>query len=120
VIEIMKESEGKVIGIRATGMLITADYDQVIVPKLAELARRFDTIRVLFYMDQGFKGWDLPAAWTNTKLNFKFRDDLDKVAIVGAPTWEELCVKVANLLMKGEMRTFQAKQLEDAWKWLRS
>jgi hypothetical protein len=37
-IEIMNESSGNVIGIRATGMLTTDDYDRVLVPKLAELS----------------------------------------------------------------------------------
>lgn len=119
-IEIMKESERNIVGIRATGTLTTADYDQVLVPKLEELSRRFDALRALFYMDPGFKGWDLPTAWANTKLDFRFRGNLDKVAIVGAPAWEEWCVRVASLVMKGELQTFRAEQLEDAWEWVKS
>jgi hypothetical protein len=118
--EIMNESSGNVIGIRATGMLTTDDYDRVLVPKLAELSQQFETARALFYMDHDFRGWDLSAAWANTKLDFRFRGHLEKVAIVGAPTWEEWCVRVAGLVMKGEMRTFKADQLEDAWNWVRS
>jgi hypothetical protein len=118
--EIMNESAGSVVGIRATGMLTTADYDQVLVPKLADVSQKFETVRVLFYMDQYFRGWDLSAAWANTKLDFRFRGHLEKVAIVGAPAWEEWCVRVAGPVMKGEMRTFQADHLGDAWEWVRS
>jgi SpoIIAA-like len=119
-IEIMKESTGNIVGIHATGMLTTTDYDQVLVPKLAELSQTFDTLRSLFYMDRDFKGWDLSAAWANTKLDFRFRGHLERVAIVGAPTWEEWCVRVAGLVMKGELETFRAEQLEDAWEWVKS
>lgn len=119
-IEIMKESAGNVVGIRATGMLTTADYDQVLVPKLVELSQTFDALRALFYMDRDFKGWDLSAAWANTKLDFRFRGHLEKVAIVGAPAWEEWCVRGAGLVMKGELRTFRAEQIEDAWAWVKS
>ena len=119
-LEIMKESEGNIIGIQATGKLTTADYDQVLVPKLEKLSQRFDTLRALFYMDRDFKGWDLPAAWANTKLDFRFRGNFEKVAIVGAPAWEEWCVRMASLLMKGELRTFKGDQIEDAWTWVRS
>ena len=117
---IMKESAGDVVRIRATGMLTTADYDRVLVPKLMELSQKFETLRALFYMDQDFRGWDLSVAWANTKLDFRFRGNLYKVAIVGAPAWEEWCVKVASLVMKGELQTFRAEQLADAWEWVKS
>jgi SpoIIAA-like len=119
-IEIMKESERDIVAVRATGTLTTADYDEVLLPKLVEIARRFDALRVLFYMDQDFRGWELPAAWANTKLDFRFRGKLEKVAVVGAPEWEEWCARVASLVMKGELRTFRAEQLADAWEWVRS
>jgi hypothetical protein len=32
----------------------------------------------------------------------------------GASAWEEWCVRVASLVMKGELQTFKAEQLEDA------
>ncbi|WP_369805275.1 STAS/SEC14 domain-containing protein, partial [Pseudonocardia sp. MH-G8] len=38
------------------------------------------------------------AAWRNTCLDLRHRRDFDKVAIVGAPTWERWCAKLANLL----------------------
>lgn len=120
-IEIMTEREGNIIGLRASGTLSAGDYEQVLLPRLEALARRFETIRALFYMDPGFKGWDLPAAWANTKLDLRFRHNLEKVAIIGAPAWEEWCVKfAAGLLMRGELRTFRKEQLDDAWRWVRS
>lgn len=77
-IEIMKESEGNIVGIRATGMLTTADYNQVLVPKLAEILQRFDPLRALFYMDRDFMGWDLKAVWANTKLAALIAIGVDK------------------------------------------
>lgn len=119
-LEIMNESIGNIVGFRATGLLTAADYDEVLVPKLSDLSQRFDASRALFYMDRDFRGWDLPAAWANTKLDFRFGGHLDKVAIVGAPAWEEWCVKIASLVMKAELRTFQAEQLGDAWAWVKA
>ena len=37
-IEIMEESAGNAVGIRATGLLTIADYDEVLVSRLAELS----------------------------------------------------------------------------------
>ncbi len=119
-LELMKESEGKIVVFRATGKLSRKDYDEVLGPRLEDLARQFGRVRALVYMDDGFKGWNLPAAWANTKLDMRYRADLEKVAIVGAPGWEERCVRMAGLLMKGELRTFRADQLPAAWDWVKS
>ena len=118
-LEVMKESEGNTIGFRATGKLTRKDYDEVLAPRLAALAQQFGSVRALVYMDDGFKGWDLPAAWANTKLDMHHRGDLAKVAIVGAPVWEEWCVRMASLLMKGELRTFRSGELQAAWDWIK-
>lgn len=36
----------------------------------------------------------------------RHRRDFDKVAIVGAPTWERWCATLANLLITGEIKAF--------------
>lgn len=118
-IEIMSESEGPVPGVRASGKLTLDDYEEVLRPRLDELVEQFGTARALVYMDEGFKGWEASAAWANTKLDIRHHGALAKVAIVGAPAWEEWCVKLAGLLMKGELRTFRAHELEDAWAWVK-
>ncbi|EQD64298.1 UspA domain-containing protein, partial [mine drainage metagenome] len=88
--------------------------------KLAERSHQFDRLRALFYMDPDFRGWDLSAAWKNTKVDFRFRHNLDKIAIVGAPPWDEWCVRGGGVVMKGELRTFGTDQLDDTWKGVRS
>jgi hypothetical protein len=41
--------------------------------------------------------------------------------MIGAPKWEEWCVKTAAaLLMHGKVRTFRPDQLNQAWHWLRA
>jgi hypothetical protein len=75
---------------------------------------------VLVYIDANFVGWDLPAACANAKHDFRCRGDLEKAAIVGATIWEEWYVRLASLLMKGELRAFKTEQLADAWVWLKS
>jgi hypothetical protein len=119
-IEFMEESEGDVLGVRARGTLTRGDYRQVLAPRLESLVQRFGSVRVLFLMDEPFQGWDLGGAWANTSMDVRHRKDLEKVAMVGAPTWEERCVKLAGVLIAGEVRTFPAERLQDAWTWLRS
>jgi hypothetical protein len=49
----------------------------------------------------------------------KHRRDFEKIAIVGAPKWEDRCIKTAaKWLMTGELRTFRRDQLTQAREWL--
>lgn len=51
-------------------MLTTTDYNQVLVPELAELSQKFEKLRALFYMDENFRGWDLSAGLDEHKARF--------------------------------------------------
>lgn len=119
-IEFMDEPSDNILGIRFTGKLTEADYDQVLIPRLAAAVRTFGRVRVLIHMDDNFRGWDMKAAWANTKLDFQFRTSLEKVAVVGAPRWEEWCVRIAALLVRGELKSFPPGRMADAWDWLRA
>ena len=115
------ESTGNVVGFRAGGKLSRADYRDVLGPRIQSMVDQFQMVKVLFEMDASFSGWSLGAAWDNTTLVLKHRRHLAKVAMVGAPKWEEWCVKVpASMLVKGELRTFRHDRLTDAWCWLRT
>ena len=118
-IEVMDESSGDILGVRATGKLSQADYQDVLTPRIELLLRQFRTVNVLFLMDEAFDCWSLGAAWANTVLVLKHRRDFEKVAMVGGPRWEEWCAKkAASPLMKCEMRTFRFDRLPEAWAWL--
>lgn len=120
-LEVMSESEGNVLGIRARGALTTDDYRRVLVPRLESALERTHKIRVLFCMDETFEGWSVKAAWANTCLDFRHRTHFEKIAVVGAPTWEEWCVKLlARPLIAAEIRTFKLDQIQKAWRWLRT
>lgn len=119
-IEFMQESRDNVLGIRATGKLSKEDYDNRLEPKLSSMIERFGKVRALFYMDEAFRGWNLEAAWANTVLDVRHRASFEKVAIVGAPRWEEWCVSLAGIFIAGEMRTFRTHRLREAWDWVRA
>jgi hypothetical protein len=93
----------------------------VLIPRIQLLLKQFDTLIVLFLMDDAFTGWSPGAAWANTILDLKHRRHFEKIAMVGAPKWEEWCVKTAaKVLMHGELRTFRIHQITHAWEWLRA
>ncbi len=120
-IDVMRESDGDVLGLCATNRLTVGDYHNVLVPAVQTLLDRCGTLRVLFLIDEPFDGWTLRAAWVNTVFDIRHRNDFRKVAVVGAPRWEQWCVNVAAAwLMRGELRTYDRERLDAAWEWVRT
>jgi hypothetical protein len=120
-IDFLPESTENILGVRFTGKLTPHDYREALAPRIESLLERFQTLSVLVLIDEKFDGWTLPAAWANTTFDLKHRRDFDKIAMVGAPKWEEWCVRApATLLMRGRIGTFRRDQLDRAWDWIRA
>lgn len=117
-LQIMEGSEGKVVGIRAGGRLTEADYKDLL-PKFEERFLEFGKLNVLFYADETFEGWNIEAAWEDTSFGLAHISDFKRLALVGAPDWVVWCVKLSAFLFKGEVRIFDAAELDAAWTWVR-
>jgi len=118
--KIMHESEGKIVGLRATGKITDQDYQEVLIPSLETLINRYGKIRLLCFMDEGFAGIEAGAIWDDAKFFLPHRNDFEKMAVVGGPKWIELIMKLFGPLLEGEMKTFPTEQLSIAWEWIRA
>ena len=119
--EILEESQGNVLGVRATGKLSRKDYDELLIPRLEAAAKEEGKVHLLFYMDDDFKGWEPMAMVEDFKVGIgKYRNDFDKLAIVGGPEWVKLLIELDSILPGAEMKTFSTDQLQEAWDWIKS
>lgn len=117
-ITIMKESSGAMLAVTATGTVTGEDYTEIWIPALQKVISDHGKCRALLYMDENFKGWDLKAMWEDTKFGIAHRNDFEKLAVVGGPSWVEWGTKVAGLLVSGEVETYPGEELEKALKWI--
>ena len=62
-IELLPQSQGNVLGFRATGTLSDADYRRTLIPALDAALGPHGRVNIVFVMDDTFEGWDLRAAW---------------------------------------------------------
>jgi hypothetical protein len=123
--EVMNESIGNVLGIRATGKLTDDDYKETWLPKLEQLLGEHGSVRVLLYMDQTFEGFETGAMWEDAKFGFSHiaataRGKFEKVAIVGGSKWYRRFGEIFGHLMPGEVEGFEASDLHKAWEWVKS
>lgn len=115
--ELLPDSDGKIVGVRASGRLTDADYKSF-MPRIEERIDAHGKIRLLVDM-QDFDGWDLYAAWDDFTFGMTHWHHYEKMALVGDAAWEKLAAAVANLLMSGEVRFFGLDQRDAAWRWIR-
>ena len=113
-LKIMPESQGKIIGLRATRKLTDQDYKEVLIPGLEALISKHGKIRLLCFMDEEFAGLEPGAIWDDAKFFFPHKDDFEKMAIVGGPKWVELTMKLFAPLIEGDVKTFSDDHLQEA------
>jgi hypothetical protein len=118
-LEVMPESEGPLLWLRARERLTVQDYREVFVPRLRMVIREHGKVRLLFHLDPDFRGWTPGACWEDVKLDLKHRGDFEKVALVGASFWADALLKLfARFFITGELRTFLQEYLAEAWIWI--
>jgi len=105
------------IEIVATGKLTHDDY-QLFIPIVEKALKAAKGLEVDLLVDaSNFKGWrELKAMIDDAKFGIKHLNDFDKAALVGKKKWEELAVKIWNLLSKSKVKYF--KNREKALEWL--
>jgi hypothetical protein len=118
--QIMPESAGKIIGVRASGKLTDRDYREVLIPYLEPLIKQYGKVRFLCCIEEDFAGMEAGAMWDDAKFYFPHRNDFEKMALVGGPKWIELMMKLFAPLMQGEVKIFAGDQLPQAWEWLKA
>lgn len=119
-IEILPESNGNILGLKASGTLTDRDYKDVLMPKFESILSTTGKVRVVFDMGEEFHGWELAAAWDDAIFGMKHRNDFEKCAVVGGPKWVEWATKIGAHIMSGAVKTFPASELNAAWDWVKA
>lgn len=114
-IEKMDKSKGKLLGFRLIGDVTKADYE-VLVPEVQRVIDQEGSASLLIDLED-FR-WEKIEAWASD-LNFgrTYHDKIDKLAIVGDKTWEEILTSFGKAYAQ-ESKHFHTKDREQAWEWL--
>ena len=118
-IEIMSETEGKMLAVKATEKLTYDDYEEVFIPKLNQLIEEYGKIRVVMNFAENFTGWEPEAAWDDAKFGIQHRNDFEKIAVIGGPKWVEWAIRLSAYFIYGEVKTYEASDFQDAISWVK-
>jgi len=118
-LEILPESQGNILGVKATGKLTKQEFQEVLVPRLKAIIEEHGGVRVLFCLDKDVQGWDL-AALEHDGFGRNDLQAFQRIAVVGASWQINLQMKMLALLLSGEVRNFSRDELYEAWNWIRS
>jgi hypothetical protein len=112
----LERSTANVLGVKASGKLTRADYQQM-VPRLEQLIQEHGRVRVLFELED-CQGWEIAAAWDDLKFYLKHGGDVERCAIVGDRKWQEWMSKLSRAFL--HLRYFNPGDLEQAWQWIQA
>jgi len=121
VIERLAEMPEGAIGFRFSGEVTRADYDDVLVPALAEAFERGE-VRCLCQLGPEFDGYEAGAAWEDLKTGARFgvghHAGWKRTALVTDVDWVRHMTTLFGWLTPGEMKLFSLEELEQAKAWV--
>jgi hypothetical protein len=116
-VEVLPESNGNILVLRANGRLTHQDYKNVIIPRLEAMIRDYGKVR--FLLDD-FAGWRAVAFWEDARFGLIHRNDFEKIGLIGGPKWILWALKLVALVVSGEMRMFSASERSEALSWIQA
>ena len=112
---LIEEKENIVFSI-AEEKLDDEDYKKLL-PVLRRKVEEHGMIRWYFEM-RNFKGWSPGAMWKDVTFDFKNRENLEKIAMVGDRKWEEKLTDLMKPFSNADIKFFSLEQKEEAKKWI--
>jgi hypothetical protein len=111
------------IGFRASGRVSAEDYRNVLEPALRDAVGRQQPIKLLYQLADDVdytSGAALQDLRTGAEIGLAHLSSWQRTAVVSDAQWVERMVRGLGWMMPGEVRSFQANQIEDAKTWLAS
>lgn len=112
-------SDGALIEVELSGQVTSADYANTLVPAIEAALTEHDTVRLLAIIQPEFQGYDLGAAWSDTKLGLSHWRGFDRIAVVADQGWVQTSVRLVAPILPCPVQVFDLVELEAARRWMR-
>ncbi|MFN8334179.1 MAG: STAS/SEC14 domain-containing protein [Cyclobacteriaceae bacterium] len=114
----LKEVPNTMVAFRATGEVIKDDFDQIILPAVAELVQRTDKLNYLLVLDTPLKNFTLSAWIKDALLGLNNLTKWNRCAIVSDSDGINSFTNLFGKVMPGEFKGYKPEQLDEAINWV--
>jgi hypothetical protein len=115
-ITILPETAGNLVAIRMSGVLVRSDYNEFLTLTKQKVAE-FEDIR-LFIEIENFQEITVQSLWEEIKFEFKYFNNIDKLAIIGEKDWQRRAASVITAITTAQVRYFDKSEREYALTWI--
>ncbi len=113
----LRKEEGGIRVLEVAGILNKLEFDSVLAAEVDEWTPQ--TRVKLLVLSEGFQGWERNEDWGDLSFFLKYGDQIDRIAIVGDPSWEtELLIFAAAGFRRAPVQFFPLQHVESARAWL--
>lgn len=106
------------VAFRATGEVTKEDFDQIILPAVAELVQRTDKLNYLLVLDTPLKNFTLSAWIKDALLGLNNLTKWNRCAIVSDSDGINSFTNLFGKVMPGEFKGYKPEQLKEAINWV--
>ena len=118
-ITVHTNSDGALIEVELSGEVTSADYATTLVPAIEAALKDHDAVRLLVIVTPEFKGYDLGAAWSDTKLGLGHWRGFDRIGVVADQGWVQTSIRLAAPILPCPVQVFGMGDVEEARRWIR-
>ncbi|MCG7521360.1 STAS/SEC14 domain-containing protein [Ruegeria sp. Ofav3-42] len=118
-ITVHTDSDGAQIEVELSGEVTSADYSETLVPAIEAALTEHDSVRLLAIVQPEFKGYDLGAAWSDTKLGLSHWRGFDRIAVAADQGWVQTSIRLAAPILPCPVHVFELSEVEAARRWMR-
>lgn len=109
-----------IVGVRATGPVSKADYEQVIEPLFDEARKKGEKIRLLYEFAPDFHGFSAGAAWEDARFGMAAVRQLAGCAVVTDIAWVRDSAKFVAFFLPCPVRVFPISTRSQAVEFLQA
>lgn len=106
------------VAFRATGEVTKEDFDQIVLPAVAELVQRTDKLNYLLVLDTPLKNFTLSAWIKDALLGLNNLTKWNRCAIVSDSDGINSFTNLFGKVMPGEFKGYKPEQLKEAINWV--
>jgi hypothetical protein len=115
-ITILPVTAGNLIAIRISGVLSKSDYPEFLALTKQKVTE-FEDIS-LYIEIENFQEITLQSIWEEIKFEFRYFNNIDKLALVGEKDWQRRAASVLTALTTAEVKYFDKKDKDIALTWI--